>query len=57
MMRSLQSLAIFVALLVVLNFFLGELDYGVHISIGGSIVLTLVVSLVLLDLRGKALRP
>lgn len=42
--QGLQSLAIFVLLLVVLNFFLGEMDYGIHISIIGSIVVTLLVS-------------
>jgi len=45
--RRLQSLVIFVLLLVVLNFLLGEMDYGVHISIVGSVVLTLLVSAIL----------
>jgi hypothetical protein len=44
MSRYIQSLLIFVVLLVVLNFFLSEFEYGVHISIVGSVVLTLVVS-------------
>ncbi len=46
-MLNLQSLLVFVGLLVVLNFVLSEVDYGVHISIVGSLVLTVVVSLVM----------
>ena len=45
MSRNLQSLLIFVLILVALNWFLGEMDYGIHISIVGSLVLTLIVSL------------
>ena len=41
---NLQSRLIFVAILIVLNLVLSEVDYGVHISIVGSIVLTLLVS-------------
>ncbi len=33
--------------LVVLNFLLSDFDYGIHISIVGSVVLTLVVSFVM----------
>jgi hypothetical protein len=47
----LQSLLVFVLLLLVLNFALGELDYGMHISVVGSVVLTLVIS-ALLGRRG-----
>ncbi|MGI9401350.1 MAG: hypothetical protein ACR2O0_08865 [Rhizobiaceae bacterium] len=47
MPKYVQSLLVFVVILVVLNFLLGEFDYGIHISIIGSIVLTLVVSLVM----------
>lgn len=47
MSRNVQSLLIFVAILVVLNFLLDEVDYGIHISIVGSVVLTLVVSFVM----------
>ena len=45
--RSLQSLLIFVLVLIGLNWLLGEMNYGMHISIVGSIVLTVVVSLVM----------
>ena len=41
--RAAVSLLIFVALLIVLNLLFSEMDWGVHISILGSIVLTLVV--------------
>jgi hypothetical protein len=47
MARSLQSLVVFVLVLLVLNFLLGEMDYGLHISIVGSVVLTLVVSFIM----------
>lgn len=47
MSASIRSLIIFVLILVALNFVLGEMGYGIHISIIGSIVLTLVVSLVM----------
>ena len=53
MSRSLQSLIIFVLLLVGLNFLFSEFDYGIHISIVGSVILTLVVSLVMGALRGR----
>ena len=43
----LKSLLIFVALLVALNFFFSEMDYGIHISIVGSLVLTFVISAVM----------
>ncbi len=45
--RSLQSLIVFVLVLLGLNWFLGEMNYGLHISIVGSIVLTLVVSMIM----------
>jgi len=56
MSRNIQSLVVFVALLVVLNWVLSEVDYGVHISIVGSIVLTLVVSFVMNGLSGRGRR-
>ena len=45
--RSLQSLIVFVLVLVGLNWLLGEFHYGIHISIVGSIVLTVVVSMIM----------
>ena len=51
--NSIQSLIIFVLILVGLNFFLSEFDYGVHISIVGSIVLTLVISLIMGSMSGR----
>ncbi|MDG2307801.1 MAG: hypothetical protein P8R42_24755 [Candidatus Binatia bacterium] len=45
--RSLQSLIVFVLVLLGLNWLLGEMNYGLHISIVGSIVLTLVVSMIM----------
>lgn len=50
---SIQSLIIFVLLLVGLNFFFNEFDYGIHISIVGSVVLTIVISLILGTMRGR----
>ena len=44
MSRNLLSLLVFVVLLVLLNLILGDMDYGVHISIVGSLLLTLLVS-------------
>lgn len=52
MSRNVQSLIVFVAILVVLNWLLGEVDYGIHISIVGSIVLTLLVSFVMNGFSG-----
>lgn len=49
---QLQSLLIFVLLLVGLNFLLGEMDYGIHISIVGSIVLTLVINVIMGGMGG-----
>ncbi|MEM9256332.1 MAG: hypothetical protein AAGA91_12865 [Pseudomonadota bacterium] len=46
-MLNLKSLALFVVLLIVLNFLLSEFAYGVHISIVGSVLLTIVISLVM----------
>ena len=43
MSRNLLSLLVFVLILVALNFVLGDLGYGIHISIIGSLVLTFVV--------------
>jgi hypothetical protein len=45
--RWLQSLLVFVLVLLALNWLLGEMDYGIHISIVGSLVLTVVVSLIM----------
>ena len=42
--RRIQSLLIFVALIVLLNFVFGEMDYGIHISVVGSLLLTFVIS-------------
>lgn len=47
MPKYVQNLLVFVALLVVLNFFFSEFDYGIHISIVGSILLTIVVSVIM----------
>ncbi len=38
-------LAVFIAILVALNFFFQEFDFGFHISIIGSLVLTVALSL------------
>ena len=40
---QLLRLLIFVVVLVILNLLLGEMDWGIHISILGSLVITLVV--------------
>ena len=53
MSRNVQSLLIFILVLVVLNWFLGEMDYGIHISIVGSLVLTVVVSLLMSGIGGS----
>lgn len=50
---SIQSLILFVLILVGLNFFFSEFDYGVHISIVGSLVLTVVISLIMSSLQGR----
>lgn len=47
MSGTVRSLIIFVLILVALNFILGEMGYGIHISIIGSLVLTVIVSLVM----------
>lgn len=47
MSGPLQSLIVFVLVLLGLNWLLGEMNYGLHISIVGSIVLTLVVSTIM----------
>lgn len=47
MSGPLQSLIVFVLVLLGLNWLLGEMNYGLHISIVGSIVLTLVVSAIM----------
>jgi len=41
--RAATSLLIFVGLLIVLNLLFSEMDWGIHISILGSLVLTLVI--------------
>ena len=56
MSRNVQSLLIFILVLVVLNWFLGEMDYGIHISIVGSLVLTFVVSLIMSGIGGGSRR-
>ena len=43
MNRRIISLLVFVALLMGLNFLFKEMDYGFHISIVGSVVITLVI--------------
>ena len=53
MSRNVQSLLIFILVLVVLNWFLGEMDYGIHISIVGSLVLTVVVPLIMSGIGGS----
>ncbi len=50
---SIQSLIIFVLILMGLNLVLSESDYGIHISILGSLVLTVVISLIMGAFRGK----
>jgi hypothetical protein len=52
-MLNLRSLAVFVVVLIALNFLLSEMDYGVHISIAGSLMLTLVVSLLMGGFSGR----
>ncbi len=44
MSSRLQNLITFVLLLAVLNLLMKDLDLGVHFSIAGSVVLTLVVN-------------
>ena len=41
--KHVVSLLVFVALLMGLNFLFKEMDYGLHISIVGSVVITLVI--------------
>lgn len=41
--RAAVSLLLFVVLLIVLNMLFSEMDWGVHFSILGSLVLTLVL--------------
>ena len=41
--RAATSLLIFVGLLIVLNLLFSEMDWGIHISILGSLVITLVL--------------
>ena len=41
--RLLLNLPVFVVVLVILNLLFGEMDWGIHISIAGSLVLTFVV--------------
>lgn len=53
MSRNLLSLLIFVLILIALNFVLGDLGYGVHISIIGSLVLTFVVWIVMSLISGR----
>ncbi len=53
MSRSIQSLIIFVLLLIGLNFFFSEFDYGIHISIVGSIVLTVIIYVIMSAMSGR----
>ena len=53
MSRNLLSLLIFVLILIALNFVLGDMGYGVHISIIGSLVLTFVVWIVMSLISGR----
>ena len=41
--RMLMNLVVFVLVLIVLNLLFGDMDWGIHISIVGSLVLTFVV--------------
>ena len=41
--RAATSLIVFVVILILLNLLFSEMDWGVHISILGSLVLTLLV--------------
>lgn len=41
--KVLTSLIVFVLVLVVLNIIFSDMDWGIHISIVGSVVLTFVV--------------
>ncbi|MDG2200397.1 MAG: hypothetical protein P8K80_04360 [Phycisphaerales bacterium] len=41
--KVLTSLVVFILVLVVLNIIFSDMDWGIHISIVGSVVLTLVV--------------
>ena len=41
--RLLTNLLVFIVVLVILNLLFGEMDWGIHISIAGSLVLTFVV--------------
>ena len=50
--RRIQSLLIFVALIVVMNFLFSEMDYGVHISVVGSLALTFVISAIMNNING-----
>ena len=53
MSQTIRSLLIFVAILVALNFILGEMGFGIHISILGSLALTFVVSLLVNSLSNR----
>lgn len=46
-------LLIFIAILVALNFLFSEMNYGIHISIVGSLVITLVISLLMSTMGGR----
>ena len=56
MNRRLKSLLIFVALLIALNFVIKEINFGFHISIVGSLVLTFVISM-LMNMGGGSKDP
>lgn len=51
--RRIISLLVFVALLIGLNFLFKEMNWGMHISIVGSVVITLVIW-VLMGARSKS---
>ena len=51
--RRIISLLVFVALLIGLNFVFKEMNWGMHISIVGSVVITLVIW-VLMGARSKS---
>ena len=51
--RLLMSLVVFVLVLVVLNLLFGEMDWGIHISIVGSLLMTFVVWGIMAALRSS----
>ena len=49
--KMLSSLLVFVLVLVLLNFLFSDMDWGIHISIVGSLVVTVIVWLILAGLE------